>query len=297
MLESCISEKRFTTAVESLQEGLQLLQSPQLQSVAALADMKVYMSNQQQALVDILIEELHNHLYLKSPYCEHRWVAYAATYKVVDEPNDRRSGARELFDFLDHLDASDSSLEDGSHNPEISSFKYIRTIVESLHQLGRLEDVVDIVEQRLPLELFRIVERSNVETHQQYPNAGKEQTPDRIDFDAFVGPSQDSVRGSVLNDLLGTFYAKFEAIAESYRAFHEVIRGICEREETYDTPRMTRSFEELWKLYQSEIRSLLHGYLSANGSTDRLGHGLMSEENVFRQQRDRLQVCSVPLQN
>lgn len=31
-----------------------------------------------QSLADILVEELHNHLYLKSLYCNDRWKAYSA---------------------------------------------------------------------------------------------------------------------------------------------------------------------------------------------------------------------------
>ena len=30
-----------------------------------------------QSLTDILIEELHDHLYLKSPYCQGRWKAFS----------------------------------------------------------------------------------------------------------------------------------------------------------------------------------------------------------------------------
>ena len=33
-------------------------------------------NNYYQALRDILIDELHNHLYLKSFWCENRWAAY-----------------------------------------------------------------------------------------------------------------------------------------------------------------------------------------------------------------------------
>jgi hypothetical protein len=35
------------------------------------------MPHRTQTLRDILLEELHNHLYLKSSYCESRWAPYA----------------------------------------------------------------------------------------------------------------------------------------------------------------------------------------------------------------------------
>lgn len=47
-----------------------------------------------QALRDILIDELHNHLYLKSFWCENRWVAY-----VVGQQSSELSGSTpSLFD-------------------------------------------------------------------------------------------------------------------------------------------------------------------------------------------------------
>lgn len=76
-LEARISEKRFLTAVDCLQDALRLARRSELDNIGALSDMKVYLSNQEHSLKDILIEELHNHLYLKSPYCEDRWLAYS----------------------------------------------------------------------------------------------------------------------------------------------------------------------------------------------------------------------------
>jgi exocyst complex component 4 len=41
-----------------------------------LADVLIITNDDVQALRDILIDELHNHLYLKSFWCENRWAAY-----------------------------------------------------------------------------------------------------------------------------------------------------------------------------------------------------------------------------
>jgi exocyst complex component 4 len=42
----------------------------------SLSGVTTMTNNYYQALRDILIDELHNHLYLKSFWCENRWVAY-----------------------------------------------------------------------------------------------------------------------------------------------------------------------------------------------------------------------------
>ena len=67
--------------------------------------------------------------------------------------------------------------------------------------------------------------------------------------------------------MLSSLYARFEAIAEGHRVLHEVILKITKRQSSRDTS-LLRSFNELWKLYQSEIRSLLHDHLSSSGNLE-----------------------------
>jgi exocyst complex component 4 len=47
-LEAKLSEKRFLTAVELLQDGLTEIRKPSMDGIGALSDLKVYLSNQEQ---------------------------------------------------------------------------------------------------------------------------------------------------------------------------------------------------------------------------------------------------------
>jgi exocyst complex component 4 len=47
-LEAKLSEKRFLTAVELLQDGLTQIRKPNMDEIGALSDLKVYLSNQEQ---------------------------------------------------------------------------------------------------------------------------------------------------------------------------------------------------------------------------------------------------------
>ncbi|KAI5294404.1 hypothetical protein KEM52_004091 [Ascosphaera acerosa] len=67
-LEARLSEKRFISAVELLQEALRLIRRPDLDAIGGISDLRTYFNNQETSLTDILVEELHDHLYLKSPY-------------------------------------------------------------------------------------------------------------------------------------------------------------------------------------------------------------------------------------
>lgn len=287
-LEAQISEKRFLGAVATLQEALAVIRKPEMEDIGALSDLRVYLSNQEHSLTDILIEELHSHLYLKSPYCEERWKAHSrqatgANATVSDED-------RAMHSFLETYDGGKPMQEDTTRNPEAHTFYYIQLLVESLHKMLRLDVAVDAIEQRLPVELFRVVERSHTEVEQRHPSTMRSAAArNRQQVAGELGGSPDGEQKATLEDLLTTLYAKFEAITEGHRVLHDVTGSILKREAQSDSATLNRSFRELWKLLQSEIRSLLHDHLASSGSMG----GQRSKENdpsanIFRPQpRDR----------
>ncbi|KIW09599.1 uncharacterized protein PV09_00468 [Verruconis gallopava] len=287
-LEARISEKRFLSAVELLQDGLKTVRNSEMDSIGALSDMRVYLSNQEHSLTDIMIEELHNHLYLKSPYCENRWKQYAPQHikATIAMTNGQQHGPRQLVGFLENLDTASKIMQDDpSRNPEADSFFYIQLIIESLNNLGRLDVVVESITQRMPVELFKVVEKSINEADQRHPTSLRGKRPGNSD----VLDSSNAARSVVLNDLLGSLFARFEAIAEGHRVVHEVISGILRREGMRTSSALTGGFRELWKLYQSEIRSILHDYLAADGNLGfRNGEGSNRPGSIFsRVQRDK----------
>lgn len=290
-LEVRISEKRFLPAVDVLQDALRLIRKSEMENIGALGDLRVYLSNQEHSMSDVLIEELHNHLYLKSPYCEDRWKVHAqnqpkngadGTTVGID------SGRKALYQFLDGLDTSEALVDDASRNPEADTFHYIQVILEALNKMSRLDIAIESVIQRLPVELFRVVERSNTEVAQRHPSlvrgfASKGGAKTSRSYES------DETRATLLNDLLWTLYARFEAIAESHRIVHDVVAGIAKRDGLRDVGMLTSTFRELWKLYQSEMRSLLHDYLSTDGELAfRSAQGGGTNDSPFlRTQRDK----------
>ncbi|WPH00708.1 putative exocyst complex component sec8 [Acrodontium crateriforme] len=285
-LEAEISEKRFLAAVDTLQEALALIRKSEMEDIGALGDLKVYLSNQEHSLTDILIEDLHSHLYLKSPYCEERWKSHTNFDNTIDSMVARDT--RAVHGFLETYDGSKPMQEDTTRNPEVGTFYYIQLLVESLNKMAKLEVAVDAIEQRLPVELFRVVERSHGEVEQRHPQSIMRSTARRQQgaFEPSDGP--DDERKAILEDLLMTLYAKFEAIAEGHRVLHEVTAAILKRDDQTEATALNRSFRELWKLLQSEIRSLLHDHLATNGNIagQKSRAGNDSSANIF-QQRSR----------
>jgi exocyst complex component 4 len=279
ILEAEISEKRFLAAVETLQNALKLIRKPELEDIGALSDLRVYLGNQEHSLTDILVEELHSHLYLKSPYCEARWKAHARRdpARGATSPEDRA-----LHTFLEAYNGTEPMQEDTTRNPEADTFYYIQLLTEALNNMSRLDVVVDAIEHRLPVELFRVVERSHSEVEQRHPNTLRSNTRTRPET-LSRNEGQGGEHNATLDDLLNTLFAKFEAIAEGHSVLHCVIAAVLKREGLLDGPTLNRSFRELWKLLQSEIRTLLHDHLASNGN---LGNGSRQENdpttNIFR---------------
>ncbi|KAI9729996.1 MAG: Exocyst complex component 4 [Cirrosporium novae-zelandiae] len=283
-LDARISEKRFLGAVDILQDALQLIRRSELENIGALSDLRLYFSNQEMSLTDILIEELHDHLYLKSPYCQNRWKPAGQKPENPGEeiqPSD--PWGKPLENFLNNLDTSVPMVEDASRNPEADSFYYIQVIIESLHRIGRLEIAIDRIEQRLPVELFGVVDKTNAEVDSRHPSHGRKGSNNEKGI-SVLSMDDSSEGGAVLSDLLWTLYSKFEAIAESHRVVHDVVAGIVKRDGLHNVAALTGGFKELWKLYQSEIRSLLHDYLATDANTTlRSGQTSIEGGNIFRQ--------------
>jgi exocyst complex component 4 len=122
--------------------------------------------------------------------------------------------------------------------------------------MNRLDIAIDNIEQRLPVELFKVVERSNKEVSQRHPSVLRAYASRKV-AKSGADTDNDELRAGLLNDLLWTLYARFEAIAESHRVVHDVVAGIVRREGIRDSSSaaLTRGFKELWKLYQSEVRT------------------------------------------
>ena len=139
-----------------------------------------------------------------------------------------------------------------SPTPESDSFEYIHTIIESLNRMGRLEVAVERMENRLPIELFGIVDRTNHEVDSRHPvhlRSATKSVRGKLSLKLYGNNGQSDV----LYDLLWTLYSKFEAIAEGHRAVHAVVAGIVQREGLRQSGHLLGGFKELWKLYESEV--------------------------------------------
>ncbi|KPV72247.1 uncharacterized protein RHOBADRAFT_56060 [Rhodotorula graminis WP1] len=95
-LEALLAEKRFLSAVVLLVRSVKALHKPDLLEIGALADLRAWAVAQEGVVLEILIEELHNHLYLKSFYTDVRWKPYTrgqTSLPLVDFGDDAEAAA------------------------------------------------------------------------------------------------------------------------------------------------------------------------------------------------------------
>ena len=149
-------------------------------------------------------------------------------------------------------------------NPEADSFAYMETLLESLAVLGKLGNALDNIAQRLPGEIFALVETTldEVEERAEYSrrslfalNSGLGKSEGVYIFDtchpvlddATVGIKTPLMKSSslrlsvleslakradhdILKDLFWTLYSKLDAVAQGLRVVTEIttrIGSVC----------------------------------------------------------------------
>lgn len=179
-LESLMTEKKFFEATQLLCRSLKLSQREDLAELGATADVRAYLRSQEQALLDILIDEVQSHLYLKSYWCDARWRAYVPGQDALP---DLVIGARPTGDgpefaalapFLASLHArqpGDASAAAHAHAEE-DSFAYLDTLLASLAHLGKIGYALDTVAQLVSTELHQLVETTMDEVEARHESRG-----------------------------------------------------------------------------------------------------------------------------
>ncbi|ODN76972.1 hypothetical protein L202_05535 [Cryptococcus amylolentus CBS 6039] len=96
-LETLIGDKQFLRASLMLVRSLKTVNKPELLEIGALSDLRSYLTSQETTLSEILIEELHNHLYLKTFYSDSRWLPYQLGQRelpIIDPQEDESALSR-----------------------------------------------------------------------------------------------------------------------------------------------------------------------------------------------------------
>ena len=267
-LESLMSAKRFLAATQLLMRSLRLIQRDDMAEIGATADLRTYLRSQEHSLLEILVEELHNHLYLKSYYCDSRWQPYKegqttlpdVSFGVPYDTETLHDMPTKLGGFLALLqarapDADITESADGE-SPELDSFCYVEMLLESLGQLGQLDYALEVVGQRLPHEIHQLVDATVDEVDARHD--ARSAAPVKAETLFLASSSLSSLYASgvprrslalaatrdapneytslqrdmeTLRDLFWTLFSKLDAVLQCFRVVYEVATAVAARSE------------------------------------------------------------------
>ncbi|KAK9470383.1 Sec8 exocyst complex component-specific domain-containing protein [Dipodascopsis tothii] len=277
-LDQAASDKRFHTAVTLLQEGLRLAKRSDLAEIMAVEFIRQYLRSQESSLAETLTEELHDHLYMKSPYCDYRWQSFEAapgdraedftlieSSVIAHAANDSISL---IEDFAKAYDPTTDVADDPTTNPEADSFGYMRCLLESLHRLGKLASALATVSQRLPTEVYKLVEMAITEVDMRSSAVARTGYAESV-MSGRVLDDKDKVsqeHAISIKDLSQKIFPRLEAILQGQQLVHVVVQGIASRR---DGPKLhgrplEYNYEDAWKTVQHEVQNILHDYVTDN---------------------------------
>ncbi|PVV01513.1 hypothetical protein BB560_004068 [Smittium megazygosporum] len=253
-IKESIEKKQFLTAVSQLVQAIKFLFDPELRPIEALSELRQLMEREKDEITRVMIEELHNHIYLKSPYCV-QGVEPIASNSASNKPflqkrKSEKATKREkrgsftvaksgmyifafdqtLMDFLIRI--LEISVETNT-SLEADSFAYVELLMESLLVLNKVDDAIDAINDRVRWELSNVVDNAISEVEYR----------EKISEIASIGlitneSSTTSIKDQlVFQDLIRTFYSKLNAVLNYHDHLTEVIKNLNQREAyvaTYD---------------------------------------------------------------
>ncbi|KAJ3037904.1 hypothetical protein HDV00_001248 [Rhizophlyctis rosea] len=307
-LETMIQGKYFLTAVRTLLSAIRTLNGADLMEIGALEGVKERLTEIRRNLHETLVEELHNHLYLKSAFTvdrlEYRKFPKSTASTSLRPSRERLPGttadSRALTRNRDDGNRQETptnfkqqsvsysaddvaTTEDFEKNPEEDSFQYMRNLLEGLHLLGRLPHAFEVTRDRLPVELYYVVERTIQEIDQRQPRGLSKSTsaemaasglPDLIDHYSHAD------QAAILDDLLSLLYQKYQCIIQGHTFILDVIADIHKNTEDF-TPAYT--IDDAWTIVQNEIKALLYDYLTVANRSATQTTTIMSMNEIMKQ--------------
>ena len=183
-LQACITKKQYLLAAEMLVNSISLLEGD-LAQVEALKDVKAELLSKKEELHEMLVDELHRQIYVKSTSSVVKGfqrqgslrgsnrgekVSYLklALKKSVEQGELGVSGEEDRLEHLqsvnlDDIIAPQQIPKDLVVDPEKDFVQFISILIESLAVLKKLPEAIDGLRSRIRPGLLMIVQRSSLQ--------------------------------------------------------------------------------------------------------------------------------------
>ncbi|KAK3729276.1 hypothetical protein QZH41_008516, partial [Actinostola sp. cb2023] len=272
-IEKHKKQKYYLHATELLVSTVCLLEGS-LSGVEALRHVRLDLQAKKKVFHEVLIEELHKHLYIKSCKPQQREILMsgssdnttqrkptrlkvAENVPTIQDPGGNfqkthtRSASRSLM--LEHGNSGSTDtitkaqyelpqlVEDLNVDPEEDSDHFMTLLIESLALLGKIPEAIETIKKRMKIEMSLIVHRA---TSQVIERAGREGEP-------IAYQNQPHL----LLELLEVIFDKFRGVAHAHSVILLAIHRLIVREtDVY-------KIDVVWYEIQFALQVLLNDYL------------------------------------
>ncbi|XP_020899282.1 exocyst complex component 4 isoform X1 [Exaiptasia diaphana] len=280
-IEEYKRQKYYLHATELLVSTVSLLEGS-LSGVEALRHVRLDLQAKKQVFHEVLIEELHKHLYIKSckPRERPRLLSGSNDNNIPKKPkhlkvsdnlpsiqdpggNFQKTHARSASRSLMLENGNSTStipnqerenfqhVEDLNVDPEEDSDCFMTLLVESLALLGRIPEAIDTIKKRMKIEMSLIVHRA---TSQVIERAGKE-------GESIAQQNQPHL----LLELVEVIFDKFRGVALMtsmlLSTIHRLIEKGTDRHDNDLGQTMVYKIDVVWYEIQFALQVLLNDYL------------------------------------
>ncbi|KAJ2234143.1 exocyst subunit [Coemansia sp. RSA 1286] len=287
-----VREKKFLTAASKLVQDMQFVFDSDFNPIEALSGLRQQLEKEKSELLRVIIGELHNHIYLKSPYCERKMGIEGEDEdddsvdpvsnngsagaggnggaktgsRTGDSQNQKRTkGPRKAKQAANTAAFASVDTDD---NPEADSFAYVEMLIESLVALENTNEAMQEIKSSIGLELSRLIDGVLVEVEER--NRALIYKTRAVDNQDEV-QQQDTDR-EILFDFSRILFARLETVLEYHDYVLDVIGG-QERRERFSVANASAAASrrnsrvvaytigDVWSAMKAEILSLLNDYL------------------------------------
>eukprot|EP00050_Salpingoeca_kvevrii_P012957 m.25938 g.25938 ORF g.25938 m.25938 type:complete len:954 (+) comp4509_c0_seq1:91-2952(+) len=236
-----MKSKHHVHAAKLLVDTIGYLHGEDLSQVKALNDISHSLTKQKEVLYEVLVEELHNHLYNKGDLAP---IAKSSSDQALFNPE------REWPD------------EDLEQAPDADTLCYIGYCIKALSILRKMPETISVLNLRLKSELAHVIDRAVAYAHDQYLSSSTN-APD-LQLAQSLAFERDKTGARILFRLLTDVYDRMLQVLRGHIRIFQVVRGSKDadvlRNRTDGAP---GAYSEMgvWKAMQIEVELLLCRYL------------------------------------
>ncbi|XP_042242487.1 exocyst complex component 4-like isoform X2 [Homarus americanus] len=267
---SYVNKKHYLHATQLLVTSLNRL-GTDLKMVEALKDVNLDLHARKEKLHEVLIDELHKHLY-------QRWTKEVlalrrqgsgrdSTNTLTRAGSDRASlgtgkadkARKNLLEMITTpvkgLAEGESLEEDvGGVDPEANTQHFMAILVECLALLGKLPDAVETIKRRMQKELGVIIQRTTQQIVEYHPPAPPDDPPPSV----LAYLKADSREAKLLQELLQVVFEQFRLIVAAHQSVLVSMRASSDK---HGIELHLYSMPDVWSKVQAALQVMLSEYL------------------------------------